>query len=351
VASAVTRARRSRAALAVACMVAVALGARAMVRSADFSSDDRFWDYELERNPDMYTALRHAISTDLRDGRPRTALRRAACAHTVATRSFSHTGEAGTFILTASEILSGLTPDAQHAELEAVHRFARAVLEGRPDPAVLRTRELQLVVPQDGKAALELRKRAPHLELLLAEIDSRLQRDAQVLVCAGRAVAGCPRCPRVLGKAALLAARAGRFEQAERWQRMAEAMLGAQTLRAQRQSIEAAQALAAQAAKAPERSAARLEAQRHALLGAWGRAYAELMPYREEIEQAGTPAVLEYASLAYRAGQFRVARALLQRHLAGRKTELVARWAKAAGWDEEARSPPPDWTPEQGCAW
>jgi hypothetical protein len=351
VASAVTRARRSRVALGVACAAALALGARTMVRSADFSAYERFWDYELEQNPDVPVALKYAVERDLREGRARTALRRAACAHAVATRFSSHTGEAGTFILTASEILSGLTPDAQHAELEAVHRFARAVLEGRPDPAVLRTRELQLVVPQDGKAALELRKRAPHLELLLADIDSRLQRDAQVLACAGRAVAGCPRCPRVLGKAALVAARAGRFEQAERWQRMAEAMLGAQTLRAQRQSIEAAQGLAAQAAAAPERFAARLQAQRHALLGAWGRAYAELRPHREEIEQAGAAPALQYAKLAYRAGEFGVARALLQRHLPGRKAELVAEWAKAAGWDDAGRSPPPGWSPEQGCAW
>jgi hypothetical protein len=210
---------------------------------------------------------------------------------------------------------------------------------------------LRVTLSQRGKASARLRGHRSRLLLLMARVDSRLARDAAALAAVSQAVSECPRCARVLTEAALLAARAGDFAQAERWQQAAESMVDEGSLRTQRERIALGRNLLEQTAAAPSVRAIQLRAERHALLGAWGRAYAELLPHRDRIERAGAEAAVHLAQVGFRAGDARVARELLERHAPRRASGLIREWTRDAGWEDTGGSPPPEWSIEQGCAW
>ena len=343
-------ARRRTLALAATGVVIALLATRSFVRAEDFTSGVRFWDYELSHNPDVPVALHGAVQIDLASDHPRTALIRLGCAHAAAARSFSHTGEAGAFLLTALRILAETTPDVDTAGLMKQRAFLRALLRGNPDPAVLSLPQAQFELAQQSKAAQVIRRKSFRVALILADIESRLGNETDCVGAAGAAVASCPGCLDVAGQAAVLAARVGDFEQAFAWQAVAEAQ-PSMRLKRQRESLELARRLRRRAASAPPRLAAQLMAQCYWTLGAWGRASAALRPYQRAIEAAGPTPVIDYARIAYRAGDHKTARRLLERHVPEQAHTLLDEWTAATAHAPGDGVVPAGWDPAKGCYW
>jgi hypothetical protein len=327
-------------------LLALGLGARSWVRAGDFASPVRFWDYEASHCPDAPIALEGAIRMDRAADRPRSALRRASCAHAAANRSFSHTGDAGAFAQTGLELLLELSPDAPPDALEQQRRFIANVLSPHPGPAAIASREARFVYDPETKAGKRLREHVGELGLLLAKVESRLGNDAHAVRAAEAALADCGDCVDRIAQAALIAARAGDFDRAFAWlDRVPDPLAN------QRQLIAMARDVRQRAARAPLQISAQLMAQFYWTLGAWGRAYREMQPYQREIEAAGPRAVVEYSRLAFRAGDHATARRLLERGLPGQADALLQDWRADEAHSQGDGEVPPTWNPDAGCYW
>jgi hypothetical protein len=132
---------------------------------------------------------------------------------------------------------------------------------------------------------------------------------------------------------ALVSARAGRYERAN-------AMLDHVVLAANEELVSETRKLvgaaerAGQGAARAENPAVRLQlrATELSMLEAWGRAFDVLAPAVGEIKQAPEFAV-GFAELAFRAGEFEVARDVLAARMTEQETErTTAAWSKKMGW-------------------
>ena len=317
----------------VAAVCAVLVAWTSIVRSQDFASSDAFWAYELRKAPDAPIVLRIAVDRELREQRPRRALKLASCAHAAATKWFTHSGAAGDFVLWGARALAVITPDAERASLERLARFLDDIASGKE--ASLQTPGLSLRLAADSKAAARLRRLSPQVRILQAEILSRMDDDKAALSTAGLAVSECMRCAPVVADAALIAARAGDSELADSYLERA-AKLGAPIGRLRDRIGAAYQFETYEFFQMPVLAAeAMLVAQRHARLGAWGRAHAALAPYHWEIQKGGHQAAIAAAEVAFRAGETGSAEELLRAvGLGAGAPEAFAAWRRQMGWED-----------------
>lgn len=320
---------KPRAGVWLAALLCTALGARAAIRSADFSSRDRFWARELHENPDVPEPVEQAIRRDRRELRPALALLRAQCGQAAAERSFSHRGASATFILDAVSILAEGTPDLDTARLEKLADFLKQVLDSAP-VATLALDPVSLSVPRESKAAGRLRARAPELDIQLAEVYARLGDTNASLSHNERAVAECPRCRAIARRASIVAAQNGRFDEARRLADTAGSRSGDAANAKDR--IAHLERLTEQTAQAPPALAAQLGFRRDALLGLWGKAYRTLEAHRDAILAGPAPARLTFAEAAFRAGDETEAVAVVRSVLSEEDAEKrLEQWRVATG--------------------
>ena len=325
--------RRKPVLLGAMALVAV-FGVTSALRSQDFVTRDAYWSYELSKTPDYLEAMHYFIRKDLARGRPSAALVRAKEAHSIATRSFSHTGRQADFALIAVEILVKLTRDEDKRSSGAILRFCEAILEGKEAVARLVVPLLTLEVrTREGKTGAGLVARLPRLESLAAEMSSRQGLDARAVEHAEACVQMCPFCDKAVLRSALALARARRFDQADAALDRIADYRGRGAVSAERGRVKAARDAWEEAERVGFPMKAQLRARCYGVLGAWGRAYAELRDHRGPIEAAGPEAARAFAEVAWRAGDEKVATEVLARHASAEATAaMTGQWSLAMLW-------------------
>lgn len=323
------RGRARRWAFAVISTVAIALGTRSVLRSAQFGSEDLFWRYELEHKPWSPTALLYEIERLRGRHQDQLALRLCQRGHALALRHTPHTADAARFVRKATDILAAVTPDSDVRTLAALSAFGRAIVDGAPDPARLRTGRISLEVLPSSKASRAMRRNPAELFALVSEIELRLGNDGRALSYAERAVTACGRCPNVLRSAVRSALGHGRFDLAERWLGKLEHLSPGPRVAQDRRRAERVEALSRRASQATGSARLAITAQRLAVLGLWGRATALLLPHEAEITGSGLDSAATLASLAFRAGNEAAARRVLGVHLGPQDVERqLERWRR-----------------------
>ena len=302
--------RRGAAGAAVAaCLAALALGTIAVRRSSDFQDEERFWARELALHPDSLEALRFHVQAEMEKKHFARALDYVARAEKVAARDFPQTGHELDFIVHGVQLLLATIPDHDEDSLRRTGDFLDAVSSGVAPAAVLDTGAIHIRLPLGGKTiAKRVEKQRPRILALRAGIESRLSKDDDAMALAERALALCPGCMDVGRAAALVAARAGSYERARTIVDGVARGAGEPAIETTRKVIASAERLRNEATAAPA-GAVRLQLRATELctLEAWGRAFDVLAPAKSDIEKAPDFA-LGFAELAWRAGEFKVAR-------------------------------------------
>jgi len=324
------RGERQRLALAAAaCAAVLTFGVVAARRAADFQDEERFWARELALHPESLEALRFAIQTETDKKHLAKALELVARGRTLAAKDYPQTGGELDFIVQGVELALMATPDHDAPSLDSIDDFLRTVSMGGQAVASLELRLLRIRIPLDGAAvAKRVDKLRPRVLALRAAIESRVADDAGAIELAETAHARCPGCLDVGRVAALVNARAGRYERAERILDTVAGFAGEPAVAATRALLRSAQdAGGAAAASSEEAIRLHLRATELCTLEAWGRAFDVLATARTEIEQAPAFA-LGFAELAWRAGEFKVAQEVLARSEERRVgKECRSRWS------------------------
>lgn len=197
-------------------VLGLVLGARSAVRAADFSSTDRFWRAEIERNPRYTSAQLHFIGREMQNGRPHSAL---ALAHgsfaTLARAGDPELARAG-LVLPILHALSQVTADVERDALEQIARFVDDVLAARDASLVVPRFGLDLRVAGASAMGPTLRLDEHRLRGVRAAALSRLERDDDAIAALVPALDGCPDCWTLMTSALPVALRAGRFDVADR---------------------------------------------------------------------------------------------------------------------------------------
>ena len=313
-------------------LVIVALGARAVVRSLDYSSSKRFWTYEIEHSPDFLSAHVYFVGTALAERRPRAALRLAHVAFERGRRTRA-TSQLGLLLGPTMEAVLLLTPDIDRDTLREVGRFARRVREG--DHAALTIPSLQIAIELPPGAIEGESQRLTPMDAILVEarVASRVGEDDQAIALTQQALDLEPNRESIYRQLVLITARARRFDLTER-------VIDAMATRIPHVDVEASRGLLDQArqlanlwqAATPEyRDAA--AARFYVLLRAWGRAYGHAQSELRLASRLPPAAALVIGEIAFRAGDREQALRLLQRDLAPEQIEArFDAWELDMGW-------------------
>lgn len=343
-AEAVPGPRGARAVIAVALggLLLSASAARSAIRALDFTSNDRFWAYEIRANPRYGPALNYFAGQELARARPRSALIIAHHAF-VASRQTSWVTGRGQSVTQSLEALLWITPDRDRTALRSIQRCIRDVLERRAARLELPRLGLHLEVLADSPEARWLLGDAGPLLVLEAEAASRLGDDAAARAACVEAGRRCRTCATRLRPLVLAAARTGDLT-------LARGALEALGPAASPPEAAATLAFLAEAerrldavANADERRRPLRQARYYALTTAWGRAYAEIEPLLASADEAPRSTALALGEYAFRAGDEARARALLGRHLPQAQVEAAcAGWRLQMRWvDAPSREPLP----------
>lgn len=316
---------------------AVVLGAASIARSADFLDEREFWAREARLHPESIEAIRFELEYHTYRHEFRAALRKAAEGQRIAAEHFAPSGWESSFVVYGVRLLATLTPDADAQRLQAIARFAEEVADPRSTTVRLELPDVELVVsPRRGPAGARLQGEMPRIRMLRADISSRLGDDALALALAREVSAGCAACREVAHAHAMIAARAGRYDEAfQALDDLRRREAGA-SVSEDFEVLRRAALAAKQAAAAPEGPLqVNLRATELASLDAWGRAYGLLAPYKELIKRAPGMAY-GFAELAYRAGYTDVAREMLSVLIPPEKIAPTEHeWARRMGWTED----------------
>jgi hypothetical protein len=155
---------------------------------------------------------------------------------------------------------------------------------------------------------------------------------------AGAAQASCPGCFDIGRAAAIVFARAGQYDRGQQTLDALARFTGEPVVAATRAILRSAERVSNEA-DAAEEPAVKLQLRATALstLEAWGRAFDVLAPARSEIERAPVFAI-GFAELAWRAGEFGVARDMLARLMPPDAAERTTRqWSNKMGWIDATR--------------
>jgi hypothetical protein len=281
---------------------------RSFVRSCDYDSEQGFWRAEIQHNSGYQGAQQYFITRELREGRPRSALQLAH--HWFRGNSDSDGLEASraTLVLNILQAVLALTPDADRASLTAVRDFARALADGQSPLLELPALSLQLRVGGDQLLLDSLKLARRRLDLIVADAVSRLGDDAGTFAAVDRVTRDCASCWTLLSSAAIAVARAGALSRAEGLARDAERFGPPGNAAKVLDAIRLARQWDEQRMSLPSPMS---EAGFYAALGAYGRAYAAAAEaIHNPPEDPHSRRAL--AELAFRAGDVRMARRLLE---------------------------------------
>jgi hypothetical protein len=335
--------RRTAVVFVGACLAIVALGTLSSRHAADFRDEKRFWARELSLHPESLEALRFHIQRETEQKHFAKALEFVARAEKIAASDYPQTGFELDFIVQGVELSVAAAPDHDTKALVAADDFLATLARGEAGVAALETRALAVRLPLGGATlAKRIDKKKPQVVALRASIKSRLADDRTAFQLAGAALAQCPGCLDVGRAAALVSARAGRYDEAGRILDDVARFTGEAPLAPTRSALGAAERAAGEA-DASDDPAAKLQfhATAFCALEAWGRAFDVLAPARSEIEKAPGFA-MGFAELAWRAGEFDVARQVLARWMPRDAAEKTTRtWSMKMGWIEEKAQPVP----------
>jgi hypothetical protein len=311
--------------------LAMASAALSLSRSADFVDEQAFWARELELHPDSNQAMQYAITTANRESRYRDSLQLLLHMHKMLDRYDRDRARDILFAHQVADVTSRLLPDNRQADLLAVDRFVENVLAGRP--AELNVLEVRLSVGAiKDKGRRELERFAPRFLSLRAEIQSRVGHDAEAVELAEQALAECRHCVGAVSIAAISYARAGRYSDSLRALDEVAGIVPEKPIALVRGHVEKAMAAHQDADKAEGPAQLQARARELAAVELWGRAYAVLAPYKEEIKRLPRFA-LGFAELAFRAGDPAVAREMLAAtDSVGDIDAQLAAWARTMGW-------------------
>jgi hypothetical protein len=309
---------------ALAIIAAGLLTAISLGRSADYQDEDAFWYRELTLHPDSRIARTEAFENYLRRHRYYDAL--------ALWQEHSPYDIAYDDPLLVAEhvatVMARLVPDHRANDLEQIDRFCDDVLARRPAKLALLGVSFQIDPIRSDKAFATSQQQ---LLVLRSDLQSRLGHDDAAIELARQGAELCPTCFSLLQPLSLALARAGRYDDAL-------AVLGTDVhapekdLAKAREQIDAAHALAEQAASATGPAALQERASELAKLDLWGRAFDVLAPYEAEIAKA--PKFAEgFAELAVRTGEPEVARRVLAATKSpAEASALIAGWTAEMGW-------------------
>ncbi len=330
--------------VAVLSVGVVSLGflAISLDRSGDFASNDQFWRAELEANPTYVSGQDYFVVRELRENRPRSALR-------LSLSSLALNRKERFELLNAEiefhvlEALAAATPDIERDTLKKVAEFADnlaqeqdAVLELPSEGVSLRWTKGS---SNDGEWAAKRRR----LFIVSSDLWSRLGEDGKALRRVELALEGCEQCWTLFGRSGIIRARAGELGAAlalaESFDRFAGPSEKGQLRESLAEAVSLAPYLQGGAAPPP------LIAQYYSGLLAFGRAYDVARPaFENPPDDPGSHQVL--AELALRAGDRDAARKMLSRSLSAPEVEAWERGKlKNVLW-HDAEVPDGTWMPE-----
>jgi hypothetical protein len=323
--------------VAAACAAAITLGTVGARHAADFQDEDRFWARELALHPDSLEALRFQIQSHARKKQFGKAVERVARAQHLAANDYPQTGQELDFILQGVELLLAALPDHDARMLHVIDEFLASLSREGSGIAVLDARTIQIRLAVGGPTVrARVRKEFPRVTALRAGIKSRLARDGDAIELAEAAHGACMGCVDVGRTAALVLARAGRYDRGNRILDDVARAPGEVAVAATRNALRSAERASREGAAA-DGEAARLQLRATELcaLEAWGRAFDVLEPSKAEIERAPGFA-LGFAELAWRAGEFKVAREVLAKVMPPEAAERATRgWSAKMGWNDD----------------
>ncbi|MDQ3365377.1 MAG: hypothetical protein M3680_08115 [Myxococcota bacterium] len=318
------------------CGVAIVLfGAQSINRAADYADDRGFWRRELELNPHSYEARTFFVNHEFLERRFRSTLvHLLELSNHQARYTYMETFAPGLALQLASTY-SMLVPDGDTARLRQIDDFVRLLIERPADQqvATLALPELTFSFPLHAKAhQRQLGLVRARLLAFRSGLFSRMGDDARAIELALQAKQHCTQCVSVAPIAALVYARAGKYDEAYRELDGVAARVYSKPIDTTRQFLDRAHAFYLASFEATGPQQLQLRASELAALEAWGRAYQVLAAHKDEIKQAPRFA-LGFAELAYRAGELSVARDVLAAHVPPDEIEpRLAAWARAMGW-------------------
>ncbi|HWO10320.1 MAG TPA: hypothetical protein VNN80_12590, partial [Polyangiaceae bacterium] len=191
----------------------VALGGRSFLRSADYSDEHRFWERELASNERYVSMQQYVITRELKLHRPASALQ---LAHRwYADPLVSVLGKAA-LVRTAVAAALDLTPDVDTESLTRLLDFAAALAVKRPSDLSLPRLGLELRFPTGSQLLRHMEGDRRQYQLFAANAASRLGDDATAVRYVEAALERCSECWTILTTSALILARAGQLERAEK---------------------------------------------------------------------------------------------------------------------------------------
>jgi hypothetical protein len=303
-------------------------------RSYDYSDEDRFWARERQLHPESLPALWYAIGKEADDKHFERALELAVGGQQTAAHYYRRLGYEHDFIAQGLEIMLCLLPDHATKPLSQIDDFFRNELDSNATSAHLALGPIQVnLIRTPGKGASgRLRILSPRMVQMRAAIASRVGNDEQAASMALEAYGACPGCTDIGKISALILGRAGRYDAAEHVLGNLVAWTSESVVAGTRELIQKAKAAHVLAESATGAEKLQQRATELATLEAWGRAYDVLLPAKEAIKQAPDFA-MGFAELAWRAGEFAVAREVLSAVGLGNRIEPITRaWSIKMGW-------------------
>jgi hypothetical protein len=315
---------RARAAPALVAAVALAFGALAFSRSADYRDERRFWERELALHPDSRQARTVIIAHYVGEKRYATAMLE------ILKLADAKSGDRVEIAYHLAQVVSGLVPDHERASLEAIDTFCKDLIEQKPPSATLAVRELRYTITTSGpQFTRELSRFKLRLLALRVDLASRLGDDARALELAKEVIGACPRCLGVSSMASLAIARGGHYDDAIA---VLDNIGPAAEASPFRKMIADARAAGERALNAAGPAQLQARASELSALELWGRAYDVLAPHKAEIQHAPN-VVMGFAELAVRAGETPTAREVLAGQLSPAEIDAkIDEWSRKMGW-------------------
>ncbi len=324
-----------------AATIGLVLSVVTFARASEFADEQTFWRAEIEHNPHYPAAQEYFIVRELRESRPRTALRLA--------RHFFLSNLAAGFpevynrshVTRIAEGVLQVTPDAKTDTLRKVQQFCSAMARG--EAAVLDVPEVGIHFGlSDAPSLLAAIKTRRRLWLLLAaEAASRVGDDVATLSYVEQLLDGCETCWTILDSAAIARARAGDLDGALGVVRVAERVAPPGKMASLLNTLEGVRGAHA----ALDSGEGPLVSHYYASLGAFGRAF-DAARTAVDNPPSDSPSRLALAELALRAGWVNDARRLVGSEMSD---EGFRQWANELDpplrWSD--REPGPDvWLPD-----
>jgi hypothetical protein len=316
-------------------VVALALGIVAARHSADFADERAFWDRELALHPLSLEALRFKIADEAAEKNFDRALELTARAEQTAVRHYQGAGFELDFIVQGVQLLLAKIPDHDTKALRAVDRFLESALDPRSAGAELALGQVHIAVGLENQPGMRARIDAqrPLINGLRAATKSRLVEDEMAIDLSEEAHRECPGCFQIGRISALVAARAGQYDRGHRFLDEVARWTSPETVLETQLVLRGAEATGRGAANAvDEAQRLQLRATELSKLEAWGRAFDVLAPAIDAIRKAPDFA-LGFAELAWRAGEFRIARDVLSTMMpASAIAATTEQWSRKMGW-------------------